>query len=135
VDVAQLLAGLAITSLREVSLTGSHPAAAHTWPNRDFAAGAPMFTVEPALAEAVAADGNMSIPAPDGFDRQGQWVGVVKTGAEPTYLPSQPLEDWSADRGAGGWFSGPRLVVTLQPSEIRTFELTLQQSGAAAAEQ
>ena len=146
VDIARLFAGLAITSLREVSLTGSHPAAARTWPNRDFAAGQRMFTVEPALAEAVAANSSMSFPVPDGFDRSGQWVGQGGPGASGTaasggsssgteFQPSQPLEDWTSDRGGGGWILGPKLLVALQPSEIRTFELTMQQAGGAAAGQ
>lgn len=146
VDIARLFAGLAVTSLREVSLTGSHPAAERTWPNRDFAAAQPMFTVEPALAEAIAANSSLSFPVPDGFDRSGQWVGEGGLGASDTaasgrsttgtdFQPSQPLEDWSSDRGGGGWLLGPRLVVALQPSEIRTFELTLQQAGGTAAGQ
>lgn len=146
VDIARLFAGLAVTSLREVSLTGSHPAAARTWPNRDFAAAQPMFTVEPALAEAVAANSSMSFPVPDGFDRSGQWVGEGAPGASDTaatgssssgtkFQPSQPLEDWDSDRGGGGWLLGPKLLVALQPSEIRTFELTVQQAGGAAAGQ
>ncbi len=98
------------------------------------------------MAEAVAANSSMSFPVPDGFDRSGQWVGEGSAGASDTaasgsssteieFQPSQPLEDWDSDRGGGGWLLGPRLIVALQPSEIRTFELTVQQAGGAAAGQ
>ncbi len=128
VDVAQLLGvGLEIASLREVSLTGSHPAAARAWPARDFAPGDPFFNVDPALRRAA------PVAVPEGFDAQGRWVGAdgrLRGGA--SFKPRDPLPDYSAGSG-GGWALGkPRLVVALQPSEIRTFELTLRQLAAGA---
>lgn len=149
-DIARLFAGLSVTSVREVSLTGSHAAARRTWPHRDFAAGRPMFTVDPALAAAAAANASVAIRVPDGFDQRGDWVGLGPesaaqsvgggsggggSGGDKAFQPSPLLADWAAGTGGGSraWLSGgPKLVVALQPSEIRTFELTLQQADAAS---
>ncbi len=140
VDVASLFGDLEVASLREVSLTGSHAAASRAWPSRDFAPGDPFFNVDPALAVALA--GNASgpkIPVPEGFDQAGRWLGgsglAVTSGAGGSgFKPSTPLEDFSAEGAAGrGWLSAPKLVVALQPAEIRTFELTLRRTLAGTA--
>ena len=144
VDIARLFKGLDIASVRELSLTASHTAAQRSWPNRDFAAGRPMFSIEPALA-AEAAAANASILVPDGFDQQGRWVdneglkcrqvmvaglGTPVAGLSgQAFVPSQPLDDWEA---GGALWQRHRPVVILQPSEIRTFEVRLRQQGAAS---
>ena len=138
VDIARLFSGVKFVGARELSLTGSHTAAQRTWPNRGFAAGAPMFNIDPALA-AEAAAANATIPVPDGFDQQGRWVGGVRGTAVggglaggPGFMPSTPLQDWTAGSVLP---HRRRLVVTLQPSEIRTFELKLQHHESREAEQ
>lgn len=98
--------------------------------------------------------GNATYSVPDGFDRQGRWVGSEAHGR----TAAQQAGAWSAAsgelfgtapgsvRGAGGsefrlspplpdydaahssprsWLS-PRMVVTLLPAEIRTFEITVR---------
>ena len=135
-DVAQLFAALDIMAMREMSLTASHPASERSWPNREWRAGDPFFNIPDSLRS----DPNGTWSVPDGFARNGTWVGPVPPKRQPleprqksAAFPSADFTPFDVDDSSRrGWFK-TRLVVELVAQEIRTFEVLIKRRQIAAA--